>query len=65
MLVIGGNISRAFPLFEESMRNFLSDEKIEMKISISELKEKASFIGSAILVDDKFYDKVRPILGKM
>ena len=65
MLVIGGNISRAFPLFEESMRNFLSSEKIEMKISISELKEKASFIGSAILIDDEFYNKLRPLLSKM
>ncbi len=65
MLVIGGNISRAFPLFEESMRNFLSDKKIEMEISISELKEKASFIGSAILVDDEFYHQLRPLLNKM
>lgn len=65
MLVIGGNISRAFPLFEESMRNFLNAEKIKMKISISELKEKASFIGSAILVDDEFYNKLRPLLSKM
>ena len=65
MLVIGGNISRAFPLFEESMKNFLFREKIEMKISISELKEKASFIGSAILIDDEFYNKLRPLLSKM
>ena len=65
MLVIGGNISRAFPLFEESMRNFLYSEKIEMEISISELKEKASFIGSAILVDDAFYNKLVPLLSKM
>ena len=65
MLVIGGNISHAFPLFEKSLRNFLNAEKIEMKISISELKEKASFIGSAILVDDDFYNELIPLLSKM
>ncbi len=65
MLVIGGNISRAYPLFEESLNNYLKEENLDMNISISELKETASFIGSATLVDDSFYAKVLPLLKKM
>ena len=65
VLVIGGNISRAYPLFKESMNGFLKAENLQMKVEISELKETASFIGSAILVDDSFYSKVRPLLKLM
>ena len=65
MLVIGGNISRAYPLFEKSLTDFLKEEKLEMMISVSGLKETASFIGSATLVDDSFYIKILPLLKKM
>ena len=65
MLVIGGNISNAYPLFSESLHNFLEEEKLDMLVSTSELKETASFIGSATMVDDTFYNKVQPLLKKM
>ncbi|MCG8311225.1 MAG: ROK family protein [Cytophagales bacterium] len=65
MLVIGGNISHAYALFEQPLNDFLNEEGLSMKISISELKETASFIGSAILVDDSFYTEVKPLLKNM
>ena len=65
MLVIGGNISHAFDLFRNSMENHLTEENLQVKIEVSELKETASIIGSAVLVDDEFYTKVVPLLPLM
>ena len=65
ILVIGGNISRAYPLFEESLSGYLKAEKLPMRVAISELKEKASIIGSATLMDELFFEKVGPLLNFM
>ena len=65
MLVIGGNISNAFSLFGKSMNDYLSAEQVVVKIEVSELKETAALIGSAVLVDDEFYAKVAPLLPLM
>ena len=64
-LVIGGNISNAFDLFEPSFKKYLSATGLEIKIAASELKETASIIGSAVLVNDDFYEKVSPLLPFM
>lgn len=63
--VMGGNISRAYHLFGSSLQAYLEKAGLKMDISISELKETAAFIGSATLVDDKYYSKVLPLLAKM
>lgn len=63
--VIGGNISKAYPLFGASLNSYLRHEGLDLAIFISELKENASFIGAATLVDDSFYEKVLPALRKM
>jgi glucokinase len=65
VFVIGGNISKAFPLFEESLTAYLKSENLNLKVAVSELKEKASFIGCATLVDDTFYKQVLPVIKKM
>lgn len=65
MLVIGGNISNAYPHFEESLNDYLKNEQLEMQVAPSEMKEIASFIGSATMVDDTYYHQVRPLLKKM
>jgi glucokinase len=64
-LVIGGNISNAFDLFEPSLKSYLSTAGVEIKIAASELKETASIIGSAVLVNNDFYEKVNPLLPYM
>lgn len=63
--VMGGNISRAYSLFGGSLNNYLDQANLKMEVAVSELKESASFIGAATLVDDEFYESVLPALAKM
>jgi glucokinase len=65
IFVMGGNISRAYHLYGESLHQYFADVNIKIKVAISELRENASFIGSATLLDDTFYEKVLPVLKKM
>jgi glucokinase len=65
VLVIGGNISFAFGLFEESLRNYLSENGILIRIEVSDLKENASMIGSSVLSDDDYYEQLKPLLVYM
>jgi glucokinase len=64
-LVIGGNISNAFDLFGKSLQASLNAKGIKIRISISELKETASIIGSALLADNLYYAELKPLLEKM
>ena len=65
VLVIGGNISNAFSLFGKCLQDYLSENGVEIRIEISELKETAAMIGSSILADDKYYEQLKPILVTM
>lgn len=65
VLVIGGNISNAFPLFEDSLKIFLKSNSVDVRIEVSELKETAAMIGSALLVDECYYESVRLLLPQM
>jgi glucokinase len=64
-LVIGGNISRAFDLFWPAMQERLREEGLKVKVETSELKETASFIGSARLIEPEFWSRVQPLLKNM
>ena len=64
-LVIGGNISNAFNLFGNSLQKYFNDHGIKTKIELSELKETASMIGGAVLIDNEFYERVKPLLPYM
>jgi len=63
--VIGGNISRAYPLFGDALNGFLRKKGFKLEVFISELKEHASFIGAATLIDEQFYQNVLPAIRKM
>ncbi|WP_203256911.1 ROK family protein [Hyunsoonleella ulvae] len=65
IIVLGGNISRAYSLFGEAMQTYFNSEGISVEIVVSDLKEKSAFMGSAVLIDDKIYEKILPILQKM
>ncbi|MBE0654324.1 MAG: ROK family protein [Bacteroidales bacterium] len=65
VLVIGGNISNAFNLFGDDLRNSLTDQGVDIRIEISELKETAAMIGSSILADDDYYGRLKPLLATM
>lgn len=58
VLVIGGNISNAFDLFGHSLLEYLKENSIPARVEISELKETAAMIGSAVLFEEQFYDQL-------
>lgn len=62
VLVIGGNIANAFPLFGQYLQNYFLRNGIHIPIEKSELNETASIIGSAILADGEFYRRLLPRL---
>ncbi|RZJ82206.1 MAG: ROK family protein [Flavobacterium sp.] len=47
VVVLGGNISQAFELFEESLKQQLSLAKLDTQIKLSELNENATLVGAA------------------
>ncbi len=59
VLVIGGNISNAFNLFGANLMSCFENEKVRVRIEISELKESASMIGSAVLANNNYYNAIR------
>lgn len=61
VLVLGGNISKAYPYFESS----LSKQLPQINIEISEFGEQSAVIGSAILLDDHYYKEITPIIKLM
>ena len=63
--MVGGNISNAHYLFFPAMMVCLHREELKVKVSVSELKEKASIIGSARLVEPGFWERVSPLLKEM
>ncbi|APY11534.1 hypothetical protein BWZ22_09885 [Seonamhaeicola sp. S2-3] len=65
IIVLGGNISRAYFLFGETMQSYFKGEGISVEIVVSDLKEKSAFMGSAVLIDDQLYNTILPVLQKM
>jgi glucokinase len=64
-LVIGGNISGAYPLFGPSFEKALSDQKVTVEIVLSELMESAAMVGCARLLNEKFWKEVEPLVSKI
>lgn len=58
VLVLGGNISRSLPLFEQTFRAGLAQQSIDIKTAVSRFQESAALIGSARLLDDAFWQRV-------
>jgi len=65
VLVLGGNISRAYHLFGPSLEDEMKDQKCNTVPVLSELKEDAALLGSAYLLDDSFWGSVRGSLKYM
>lgn len=61
VLVIGGNISKAYGCFGPSLAKELTD----IEIYVSNFGEEAAIIGSALLLDDIYYDELLPTLKIM
>jgi len=65
ILILGGNISNAFGLFGESLKNYFTSHGIKTRIEVSGLGETSSIIGSSLLADDEYYEKLLPAVKKM
>jgi glucokinase len=65
ILVIGGNISNAYDLFDNILEVRLRKENCNCKVEISDLKEDAALLGSAYLFDDNFWKAVQHALPLM
>lgn len=52
-LLLGGNISHAFPFFSHSLQETLDQNHLTVKIVLSALKEKAAILGAASFVKEK------------
>jgi len=57
-LVLGGNISKSFPLFKTEMAVQLRNSNVNPAIYLSEMEEYAALFGSAKLCDNRFYSEL-------
>ncbi len=58
VLVVGGNIAHALPLFGGAFQEGLGRAGVSVKVALSQLLEGAALLGSARLLDDAFWGKV-------
>ncbi|RAW00190.1 ROK family protein [Pseudochryseolinea flava] len=61
VVVLGGNICRAYHLFKDTLQLSLSD----YKVYVSSYGEKAAMIGAARLLDDQYYSQIEETLKDM
>ena len=59
-LVLGGNISAAYPLFKNPLKNAFETAGLQMTIVVSANSEDASITGAAMLCDNVFYQTLIP-----
>lgn len=64
-LVIGGNISGAYSLFGNTFQEVLQEQNPNVEVVISELMESAAMVGSARLLDEKFWAQMEPLVAKI
>jgi predicted NBD/HSP70 family sugar kinase len=65
IVVVGGNISYAYDLFGNTFENSLKKNGCMCRVTLSELKEDAAFIGAAYLLDDNFWKGIQHALPLM
>jgi len=62
VLVLGGNISKAFEFFGSALQNQIQSLD---KIYVSQFGEEAAIIGSALLLDETYYAEIEETLKLM
>ncbi len=65
IIIMGGNISETLGDYGSYFEDSLAKMNAPVEIARSVLKEDAAIIGSARLLDDKFFARVKPLLSKM
>ena len=64
-MVIGGNISRAFTLFEDAFKQGLAEADLKIIVNPSSKLEDSAFMGAAMLLDNNFYQSIKEQLKLM
>ena len=64
-LVIGGNINKAYNLFGPAFSAKLKSRNVNICVELSEQMETSAMIGSARLINEDFWEKVKPLLPLM
>jgi len=64
-IVIGGNMVGAYHLFGPHLEKELRNHGLSTQILLSELMELAAMVGSSKLMDNAFWNDVKPLLSKM
>ncbi|TVQ86353.1 MAG: ROK family protein [Bacteroidetes bacterium] len=59
-LVLGGNISAAYPLFENPLMNAFKSSGLQINVVLSANSEDASITGAAMLCNNTFYQTLIP-----
>jgi glucokinase len=57
-IVLGGNISKSYPLFKNKMKEQFERNQLQTAICLSKTEESAALYGSAKLCDDNFYREI-------
>ncbi len=65
VLVVGGNITGAYPLFGPAFEEALRNNGADTRIRLSALKEHAAILGSARMLDASFWKELKPVLPLM
>ena len=65
VLVIGGNISKAFEAFGSSLEEAMEKAGLDVVVRTSHLQESAAMVGSARLMEEGFWQRVKPLLKDM
>jgi glucokinase len=65
ILIMGGNISNALPLFRDELREGLEQAGVSVKTVVSRHSEHAALIGSARLLEEDFWRKVSADLPEL
>jgi glucokinase len=65
VIVIGGNITGAFPIFGDFLRSEIKKTNPGTDILLSDLKENAAIIGGVRLLDEKYWHDIKDLLSMM
>lgn len=65
VMVIGGNVTGAYEIWGKAFESSLEERDVHIRILLSELMEDAAIVGSARLVEENYWQRVKGLLSKM
>ena len=65
VMVIGGNITGAYRIWGKVFEKSLQKQDVDIKVKLSNLMEDAAIVGSARLVENEYWNRVKGLLSEM